>query len=176
MNYHRHIGIDPGKDGSIVIIHSNGTPEAHKMPMLNKSDYDMGGLFELLRGNAELPGEAIVVLEDVHSIFGASAKSNFQFGKGCGIIEAMIVAAGLSYVKVSPKKWQKVCLEGVREITKAKTNSVGKAKVDTKAMAEVAAKRLYPKFPLNFGGRAVKAHDGLVDALLMAHYARVTFK
>jgi hypothetical protein len=39
-------------------------------------------------------------------------------------------------------------------------------------MALIAAKRLFPNQKLVFGDRATKPHDGLIDALLLAEYAR----
>lgn len=172
MKYTRFIGIDPGKSGAIVSIDDLGI-EANATPMLNKEEYDLGGFFKLLQRLNNR--EAIVLIEDVHSIFGVSAKSNFQFGRGLGIIEALTVAAGLPYVKVGPKTWQKLCFQGVAEVTKGVTKT-GRGKTDTKAMAAVAAARLYPGEALNFGGRAKKPHDGLVDALLMAHYCKLMHK
>ena len=50
-----------------------------------------------------------------------------------------------------------------------------KTKVDTKAMALVAAKRLFPKVNLMMTSKSTVPHDGLVDALLMAEYARRKF-
>ena len=50
-----------------------------------------------------------------------------------------------------------------------------KTKVDTKAMALMAAKRLFPKVNLIMTERSTTPHDGLVDALLMAEYARRKF-
>ena len=56
---------------------------------------------------------------------------------------------------------------GVEEIT-----VTGKSTRDTKAMALVAAKRLFPDAKLTFGDKATKPHDGLVDALLMSEYGK----
>jgi hypothetical protein len=50
----------------------------------------------------------LVVIEDVHSIFGSSSKSNFQFGRSLGILEGVVNALDIPYVKVQPKEWQKV--------------------------------------------------------------------
>ena len=65
------------------------------------------------------------------------------------------------------KQWQKEMFLGVEEIT-----ITGKSTRDTKAMALVAIKRIFPNLELTFGVKAKKPHDGLVDAVLMAEYAR----
>jgi hypothetical protein len=53
-----------------------------------------------------------------------------------------------------------------------KPNYKPKLMKDTKAMALMAVKRLFPNQKLTFGERATVPHDGLVDALLMAEYSR----
>jgi len=56
---------------------------------------------------------------------------------------------------------------GVEEIT-----ITGKSTRDTKAMALVAAKRLFPGRDFKLTDRSTKPHDGMVDALLMSEYGK----
>jgi hypothetical protein len=114
-------------------------------------------------------------MENVHSIFRVGAKSNFQFGRALGIIEGILEALEIPYYKIQPKKWQEVCFEGVPRIMKPGKPATGRGDTDTKAMALVAAQRLYPKLDLRKSTRAEKAHDGIVDALLLAHYAKLKY-
>jgi hypothetical protein len=115
------------------------------------------------------------VLEDVHSIFGASSSSTFDFGWGLGVIEGVLVANKIPYTKVQPKKWQKEMFEGIP--LQQKPSSTGKTmKTDTKAMAEQAAKRLFPSIDLRATERSKKSSDGKVDALLMCEFCRRNFK
>ncbi len=62
--------------------------------------------------------------------------------------------------------------QGVDQITKPSKTAGAKPIRDTKAMALVAVKRLFPDLKLTFGERATKPHDGLIDAVLIAEYAR----
>ena len=103
----------------------------------------------------------VIMIEDVHSIFGASAKSNFNFGYNTGVVNALAMATGESVDRVQPKKWQKAL--GVK--------SKGKA-----IKGEVASicDRLYPKTSVR--GPRGGLLDGLSDSLLISHYAYLNYK
>jgi hypothetical protein len=166
MNY---VGIDPGKNGAIVSLNVE-TMEVkfYKMPLIAKKEYDIQEFFKIMNSFEN----SKVITEDVHAIANGGAKSTFEFGKGVMMVECAIVSGNLPYVKVQPKIWQKVALQGVPIIYKGKTES-GKDKVDTKGMALIAATRLFPNTEFHFGGRASVPHNGIVDALLMAYYGKV---
>ncbi len=101
------------------------------------------------------------MVEDVHAIFGTSAKSNFNFGYNTGVVNTVAMAAGVSVEKVTPKKWQKHV--GVK----------AKGKLIKKDVAGICD-RLYPKAGI-YGPKGGLL-DGRSDALLIAHYASQTFK
>jgi hypothetical protein len=87
----------------------------------------------------------------------------------------MLVAFKIPYTKIAPKKWQRQMFEGVSLMTKP--SKTGKTQqVDTKAMALIAAQRIFPYADLKASPRCKKAHDGIVDSLLMAQYCRLNFK
>lgn len=98
-----------------------------------------------------------VYREDVHSLFGMSAKSNFGFGRNLGIVIAIaeIVSRGKFPVKVTPKVWQKFI--GVTV----------KGPAIKKQVAEIAL-QLYPT--ANILGKRGGLLDGRSDALMIAHY------
>jgi hypothetical protein len=162
------IALDPGKSGGIAIIKSSGELQMFTIPLIGKI-VDLHSMFVIIRELVEL-GPHIVCLEDVSSIPGASAGSNFAFGENKGHIEGLLVGMGASYQKVSPKAWQKVCWEGVPLMKKA----CGK-KNDTKAMSLVAAKRLFPGETFLATSRSSVPHDGLVDAALIAKYGQIKY-
>lgn len=183
-NYISFIGIDPGKDGGVVRIWNGpykdvkNIVETFKIPLLANKDYDIRGLIKILTDlHQECPTDRppLVLLEDVHSIRGSSAKSNFSFGYGVGLIRCAVVSVNLPFVLIGPKKWQKVCFEGIRTIEKVGPIKEGFGKVDTKKMSQVACERLYPGVNLLGSERSKVAHKGIVDALLIAHYGRVTY-
>lgn len=159
------VAIDVGKKGAIVIMnYTNGHPpmiESHKMPMLkNDKDYDIRAIKDLILGsNADL-----IVAEDVHSIHMVSARSNFTFGFGVGIVRGMIETSNISYQLVSPKTWQKEAWQGIRKVKDPKLNS------------QAAVHRLFPNVNLKASARCTVDHDGIVDAILIGHYAYLKFR
>lgn len=167
------VGIDPGKDGGIVILDSNNElvnyytiPKINKLIDTNKLTNIFNNIFSIY--------DCFVCIEQVHSIYGVSASANFSFGYNCGIIEGMIASNKVSYNYIQPKIWQAEMLKGIPTMFITSANkSLKKQKKDTKKMAELAVKRLYPNtdfYITDKGNVSKNMHDGLVDALLIAGY------
>jgi len=175
------IGIDVGKQGGIVIINDDGSVQTFKTPLV-ANEIDLNEIVNILSSVSS--NEKIVGIENVNNIFGSSSKSNFQFGRALGLVEGLITGIGLPFVKVHAKVWQKLAFEGIPVVTKQGKVKVNKKtgiseetkKVDTKAMALLSAKRLYPKVNLLATERSKIPHDGVVDSLLIAHYLKYTNK
>jgi hypothetical protein len=166
------IGIDIGKQGAIVIKKPGDQDIYTKMPMI-KSELDYQALYQLLTPYEG--GRGMIVFEKLGVIFGTSKSTAFSMGHQAGAVEMACVALSIPFTKVPPKVWQKEMFLGVEEISKP--SSSGKTTVrDTKAMALLAAKRLFPTTKLTLGDRSEKPHDGLIDALLMCEYARRIYK
>jgi hypothetical protein len=154
-----YIGIDLGLNGAIVIFHPDGYIEKAKMPVIGKL-IDIPSLKYIIGRK-----DAVVVFEDLGVIFGTSKATAFSMGYQVGILEALCVSLKLPYHKVKAKVWQKEMFQGVPELTKS-------GKRDTKGMALIACQRIFPNQDLTFTERAKKPHDGLVDAMLIAEYAK----
>lgn len=172
------IGIDPGKEGGIVCLPVTGEAIlTNQMPVFSQ-EVDGYAVAGTLSGIKDSGFDVIIGLEKVASMPGQGVKSMFSFGFGCGIVEGVIQTLQMPYVKIQPKAWQKVAFEGVAPIYKpAKPTKDGKPanpKIDTKAMALVAARRLYPNVNLLATEGSKVPHSGIVDALLIAHYLKVT--
>ena len=168
------VGIDPGKNGGIAVLSNTNCVLVAAMPTNKENEIVFSELVSLV-SNADF-----VVLEDVHSIFGMSAQSNFQFGRGLGIIEGVLGALNKNYIKVSPKVWQKEIWADTTPIGNA-TGKLLKSgqpqiKIDTKATSLIVAKKLFPNVNLLATKRSKVEHDGIVDALLLAEYCRRKFK
>jgi hypothetical protein len=169
------IGCDPGAKGGIAAIYENGSIRFERTPATGDG-IDINALkniFLRLAGNGQeidRTNDVLVIIEDVHSIFGSSSKSNFQFGRALGLLEGIVAALDLPYVKVQPKEWQKLAFTGIPKMTVQ-----GKTKADTKGMALIAAKRLFPNTSFLATERSKKDHDGIIDALLLSYYAKVKF-
>lgn len=165
----KYIGIDIGKKGSIVVIDETSSEIArYKMPMI-KDTVDWHALNQILEPYEGFNG--MVVYEKLGVIFGTSKKTAFSMGEQYGSVRMCCIANNIRYTEVQAVKWQEEMFQGQQKIF---VNG-SKTKVDTKAMALVAVKRLFPTTKLTFGEVASVPHDGFVDALLMAEYARRKF-
>ena len=166
----KYIGIDIGKKGAYYVLGEDGSEiDRGPMPMITIKEIDYHKLNEILEPYEMFNG--IVVFEKLGVIFGSSKKTAFSMGYQAGSIEMCCIANNLIYSMVQAKKWQEEIFQGQNKVYK--TGS--KSKIDTKAMALAAAKRLFPKTNLLMTAKSTVPHDGLVDALLIAEYARRKF-
>lgn len=162
----KYVGIDIGLKGAIV-IQDNGNITCLKMPVIKNvlNVNELRNIFETF------DNDTVIVYEDLGVIFGSSKATAFSMGYQCGIIESFCVCNGLKYFKIKAKEWQKEMFKGVPEITLPIKKDSLKGKRDTKAMALVAANRMFPKVPLMVG-KETKPNDGIVDALLISEFAK----
>ena len=165
MNNKTYIGIDIGKHGAFAAIKHTGEIICEPMPLISK-ELDYPEILNIL-DRFSLPDHNVhVVFEKLGVIYRSAKSTAFSMGEQIGAIEMACVAKNIPYTKARAVDWQKMMFQGVTEMTRTDE------KRDTKAMALLAVKRLFPQQKLTFTPRALKAHDGLVDALLMAEYAR----
>ena len=157
-------GIDPGTNGAIAVLDSESPDSVALLDLKNKSIIDIWDWLQ-----ADMPTEydnlgykwssrvlIKIWVEDVHSMFGMSAKSNFGFGKNLGMILTIAELAPASETHmVTPKIWQKYI--GVTV----------KGKAIKKEVAKIA-QGLYPNAELY--GKRGGLLDGRADALMIAHY------
>lgn len=178
------IGIDIGSNGAYAVFVDDQLKGYGLIPDTS-GELDMRAMLELIYGlwpklEKDDVYDVHVVIEDLHSIFGTSAKSNFQFGVNNGLVIGLLQTVEFPYTKVSAKKWQKELWEGIRPVeilVPGKTNKDGspKYKVDTKATSLLAAKRLFPKETFLATERSKVPHNGIVDAVLIAEYCKRKF-
>lgn len=155
----KYIGVDIGKNGGVVII--DGTQiDLYKMPLIG-NQIDIKELNNLVNYT-----NSVVVFEKLNSIFGTTKNTAFSMGHQVGILETICVLNNLPFVEIPAKTWQKEMFQGVSEVKKAD------GKRNTKAMAEIAATRLFPNVSLKTSSRQTKNQDGVIDALLIAEYAK----
>lgn len=102
-----------------------------------------------------------IMIEDVHSLYGMSAKSNFRFGYNVGMINTLAECTDIPIEKVQPKVWQKHI--GIQS----------KGKEIKKEVAEFC-KKLYPKADIYTKRNSLL--DGRSDSLMIAHYAMCNYK
>jgi hypothetical protein len=143
-------GIDPGNNGALCVLDSQDLGHPSFMDFNKKTKYEIA----IWLNNR---GVEIFWIEDVKSIFGMSARSNFGFGKSLGI--AHTIAELISKDKfarvVTPKVWQKYIGVSV------------KGKEIKKQVAQIG-QSIYPGAIVH--GSKGGLLDGRSDALMIAHY------
>lgn len=168
-----YIGVDPGVAGFITAIFPNGTYEFYSID--ENDDLDLHRIFKSIKERSWL---VTAVIEDVHSIFGSSAKSTFNFGEIKGILKGLLVANEIPYTLVQPKTWQQEIWNNQdmiftqKTIKKSDGTEQRRKVVETKPTSINAARRLFPNIDLRKNARCKKVDDNKVDSLLMAEYAR----
>ena len=172
------IGIDPGEQGFITALFPNGEKEFYSI-----DENDDLSLARILKDIKDRSWEVAACMESVHAIFGASAKSTFNFGQIFGILQGLLRANEISFTLVLPKDWQKEIWIHQDEIytTKKRTftdkesgekSTKSYKAVDPKPTSINAARRIFPNVDLRKNDRCRKIDDNKVDSLLIAEYAR----
>lgn len=152
-----YIGIDPGLDGAVAHIDSEGNASVFDTPTFNvegKRKYNAIGMAALLVQTHAHPSIVLVVLESVHSMPKQGVASSFCFGEGLGIWKGIIAANGMSLELPSPQRWKKTILA-----------DQGKDK-------DASRYKAIQIFPALAEQLKLKKHDGRAEALLLAEYGR----
>lgn len=167
-----YLGIDPGKNGGIIALLNNEIIGKWIIPLIGDK-VDLNALY-LIFNTLKSKYRITVILEEVHSVYGSSAESNWVFGFVCGAIEAIVISNGLRLNKIQPKEWQAEIWQNGDKVYKPKKPDQKKASIDTKGTSLNAAKRLFPGFDFRKSdSKQVKNdHDGLIDAALLAEMGR----
>lgn len=172
------IGIDVGKNGAMVVMNSKGSLLYKTLFPKIKNEYDLNEFANIVRYiKSKAKNGIICYIEKIHAIQGSAAGATFSFGESFMMPKAIMAALEIPYVLVPPQTWQEVIFDGITKIRKQSTGKTksGKPKlgrVDTKAMALIAFKQLYPKLNGLATERSKEPHDGIVDATHIAEYGR----
>ena len=167
------IGIDPGVNGFITALFPNGAFEFYSI-----DENDDLALHRIFKSIKERSWDVTAVLEDVHSIFGASSKSTFNFGQIKGVLKGLLIANEIPYTLVQPKTWQgevwnnQDVVASYKKIKKSDGSEQKRKVIDAKSTSYNAARRLFPSIDFRKNERCRKPDDNKIDSLLMAEYAR----
>ena len=149
-------GIDPGANGAICVLDSQDPAYIALLDLKNRTAHE---IYEWLVDKLPISPPKLdskIWVEDIHSMYGMSAKSNFSFGRNLGTVLTIAeLIIDVTPNTVTPKIWQKFI--GV----------TAKGKAIKKQVAEIATK-LYPT--ANIRGKRGGLLDGRSDALMIAHY------
>jgi crossover junction endodeoxyribonuclease RuvC len=99
------VGIDPGNNGGIALLHGDRLIYADHLPIVGKTL--SGHLLNNWFADIEPDTPAMIVVEQVHAMPKQGVSSTFNFGKAVGIIEGVIAARGLPLFWVTPQRWKK---------------------------------------------------------------------
>jgi crossover junction endodeoxyribonuclease RuvC len=154
------IGIDPGLDGAVAIIHTaSGLVLINDTPITTMTN--AGGKKKrtfLAQEMADLlipfeDDDVHVFIEQVGAMPKQGVSSVFSFGRGYGIWIGITAALRLPTTFVTPQRWKKVIMDGIAD----------------KNAARLRAQQLFPAVAPAM--KLVK-HDGRAEALLIAEYGR----
>jgi hypothetical protein len=149
-----YIGVDPGRKGALCLLPSSGNPTFLDLDIDELQQKDL--VEYLIRRYDDITAVAV---EQVRSLPGMSARSNFSFGYNLGQIETILNCAGIAYTRMQPKYWQRVAGISFKSRTPAR---------ERKMISAARAQILYPSVSEIYGPRGGLL-DGRVDALLIAH-------
>lgn len=166
-----YLGIDVGAKGFITL--NTGT----ELKFYSIADNDNYKLADILGNIKKEYPNVVCAIEEVHSIFGSSAKATFAFGEINGLLKGLLIANKIPYHLIQPKKWQseiwdnKDMVVSYKNIT-IKDKLTTKKEINTKQTSLNAAKRIFPMVDLRKTERCKNLDDNKCDSLLISEYAR----
>ncbi len=182
INSKAYIGIDNGLDGGIVALDGEGAVTFKSKMPVNKTgkgrEIDVQGfaaIVEQLSPHAVFISPlAVSIVEQLspHAVFIVEQASKHSPGKmalcstwhSFACMTTTLKLLKVQWDLVQPQKWQKAFW--------ARPKMPKGQKFDTKAAALVAAKRIWPCEEWLASDRCKIAHNGMVDAALIAEHAR----
>jgi hypothetical protein len=154
------IGVDNGVSGALAALDGDGRLIGWcPMPVVvarKGNEIDVVAVWcwiqDMTCGEAKVP---VYTIEEPGG--SKSAKAGASMAGSFHAIRAMLAVKGCRMQRVTPQAWQKKLLPGCKA-------------GDTKARAYELARRMWPGERWLATDRCKKAHDGGVDAALIAHY------
>ena len=144
------LSIDPGMKGGIALLNtSTNIMLAVPIPTIGK-EIDYRKVHETLM----FYSPDMIVIEKVHAMPGQGVTSMFNFGLGYGALVALATISAGRLVLVTPQMWKKHILAGTNK---------------DKDAAIQFCNHTYPSVNLILP-RCRNAHDGMADAICLAHY------
>ena len=145
-----YIGIDPGSNGAMAVIQQDDT---YVFPFKQINMKLISSMLEDLSDKRDCHA----LIELVHAMPGQGVTSMFNFGHNFGMLEGLLIGAGIPYDRVTPQKWQKEF--GLYRLP-------DETKTAKKNRHKELAKELFP---------TLNVTHATADALLIAEYARRTY-
>jgi hypothetical protein len=159
-----YIGIDNGLEGGLVALSDHPGPPIDMivMPTRGKvkgNEIDSKAIWEWICSWGVSDNLTIIIETPGKHSPGVLALCSMW--DSYGVLRSICETNGLRHHRITPQAWQKIML-------------VGCAKGDTKPAALAKARSLWPALKWLATPRCSKPHTGLVDAALIAEYARIS--
>lgn len=151
------VGIDPGKNGSVVSIDSDNQCSL----VVHKLQFDECNILDIFLLNNFLQKESpdCIYIEKIMGRGGTwGATQNFNFGMIYGQILLAVREAKIPFKMITPQSWQKVIHKGISK------------SIDSKKRTLIAYKNLFPDQPIPKGPKGGAADPNTIDAFLIAVY------
>lgn len=171
MEQRVYLGIDVGSKGFLTL--NTGT-ELRFYSIADNDAYQLSNILHDIKAEFQ---NVVCAMEEIHAIFGSSAKATFAFGEINGLLKGLLIANKIPYHLVAPKKWQSEIWDNKDMVVSYKTliikgKQVSKKEVNTKQTSFNAAKRIFPAVDLRKTERCKNFDDNKCDSLLISEYAR----
>lgn len=160
------IGIDVGREGAISLLSLEDNKYILFEPLpYNDKELDLFGLKTLLmnfkKAAESADGQIIkAFLEKAQPMPKQAVSGAFRYARGAGIIEASLFYLEIPYTDIRPHVWTKELHQGIS------------GNLDSKAKSKIICQRLFPTLDLRKTDRCRNAHEGFIDAILIAEYGR----
>ena len=155
------IGIDNGVSGGLAAISSIGSIIAMLPMPVQKArkgnEIDIKSVWTWIY-QLDARSKITVVIEEPGG--SKSAKAGISMAGSFHAIRAVCVLKDLRWHRITPQSWQKEMLPGCKS-------------GDTKPRAKSKVRELWPETSFKATPRCSTPHEGLVDAALIAEYARI---
>jgi Holliday junction resolvasome RuvABC endonuclease subunit len=166
-----YLGIDPGLNGGFAVVSGDEIRYKMAMPTISfapkdgktKTEIDRDAVLSFL---ALFPPHVHVAIEEQGAFRGQDIISSCTICRNYGILQMALTVARMYITEVPSDVWQ--AHFGIVSVKK------GGGKT-TKQQALEIAQAKYPSADFRKSGRAHKAHDGIVDAALIAFYCQSLF-
>lgn len=144
--YEYYIGIDPGKNGGIVVLSKSKVVEVFKTPATIQDFIEQLGKY--------MEDRTFCITELVHAQPQNGGKANFSFGYINGVLHTILQISQIPYEEHTPPKWMKFF--GMKK-HKNETLTAWKNRLKAKAQ------QLFPEEKITLWN---------ADAFLIAYYCR----
>lgn len=157
------LGVDPGQSGAFVLLDSQARIISKHVFTTNDQGIDFKAYIASLRALPKKPTK--ICLEEIHALYGSSAKATFSFGRSYQVAMDGVSLLDCDITLVRPKDWQKVVYENKRRSNES-----------AKETSRRLVRDIFPDEDFLKSKRSRVPHDGLIDAALIAYYGLVTNK